>query len=286
MADRSGKHVDGEGRTIDVALTPTPTAIRLYRCARVAVHLCEGLATTALVFPFSNLPRRHALISHWSKRLLAMLRVELRIEGMPRGGLPGNLLIVSNHVSWLDIFALNALQPARFIGKAELKRWPVMGQLIAGCGTLFIERERRRDAHRVNERARDALKAGDTIAIFPEGTTTDGAGVLPFHGSLLQPVIDADGHLQPIAIRYRGTDGVRSDAAAYVGDTTFMASFWSVLGKRELIAELTVTPSLRAAGSHRRELARAAESAIRQVLGSLASGSAPGTRDGRPAGLP
>ena len=111
----------------------------------------------------------------WSRRLLTMLRVELRVDGLMPGGLHGNLLIVANHISWLDIFVLNALQPSRFIAKAELKRWPRRARLIAGCGTLFIERERGATRIASTSSARDALAAGDTIAIFPEGTTTDGS---------------------------------------------------------------------------------------------------------------
>ncbi len=129
-------------------------------------------------------------------------------------GLPGNLLIVANHISWLDIFVLNAVQPARFVAKAELARWPLVGRLIADCGTLFIERGRRprRASDQSRRRARRS-SAGDVIAIFPEGTTTDGSMLLPFHGSLLQPVIDARGHVQPMAIRYRDSDGARTASA-------------------------------------------------------------------------
>ena len=126
--------------------------------------------------------------------------------------------------------------------------------MIAGCGTLFLNRASRRDAHRINDQAREVLAAGDTITIFPEGTTTDGTTLLPFHGSLLQPVVDAQGHVQSIAIRYCHADGTYSDAPAYVGDTTFMASFWRVLGVRNLVVELTLPPPLPASGRHRREL--------------------------------
>jgi 1-acyl-sn-glycerol-3-phosphate acyltransferase len=153
--------------------------------------------------------------------------------------------------------------------------------MIAGCGTLFIERERRRDAHRVNDHAREVLAAGDTIAIFPEGTTTDGTTLLPFHGSLLQPVIDAQGHLQPIAIRYLKRDGTHNDAPAYVGDTTFMGSFWRVLGERAMVVEMTLVPALASQARHRRQLSREAEHAIRVVLGL--SGQAPGTTGDRQA---
>jgi 1-acyl-sn-glycerol-3-phosphate acyltransferase len=245
----------------------TPLPLRVYRYARVSLHVFQGIATTAFVFPMSGRPRRQVLIRRWSERLLRIMRVEARVQGLPPAGLPGNMLIVANHISWLDIFVLNTVQPARFIAKAELKRWPLVGLLIAGCGTLFIERERRRDAHRVNDDARNVLAAGDTIAIFPEGTTTDGTTLLPFHGSLLQPVIDAQGHLQPIAIRYLHRDGTYNNAPAYVGDTSFLSSFWRVLGERAMVVELILVPALAAHARHRRELSREAEQTIRGALG-------------------
>jgi 1-acyl-sn-glycerol-3-phosphate acyltransferase len=265
-----------------IARRRTPFPLRVYRCIRVTVHVLEGVATTAFVFPQIDLLRRQALIRRWSQRLLAMLGVETRLEGAPVAGF-SNVLIVANHISWLDIFVLNALQPSRFIGKSEIRRWPLVGHLVAGCGTLFLERGRRRDAHRVNQHARDVLTAGETIAIFPEGTTTDGTTVLPFHGSLLQPVVDSHGHVQPIAIRYRGPDGAPSDAAAYVGDTSLIGSLWRLLGERTLIVELTLAPALAANARHRRDLSREAENAIRAALGLRVTGSGPETPADRPA---
>jgi len=262
---------------------PTPLTLRLYRSARVSAHVVEGLLTTALVFPWIRVPAKQALIRRLSKRLLRMLHVEPRTYGLPDGGLPGNLLIVANHISWLDIFVLNALQPARFIAKAELRRWPFVGRLMFGVGTLFIERDSRRHAHNINRHAAEALARGDVIAIFPEGTTSDGTLVLPFHSSLLQPIVDAGGHVQQVAIRYRKLTGEHNNAPAYVGETTLMQSFWRVTGERAQIVELHVAPALPVRARHRRELARAAESAIRSVLGSPAGGSAPGRSGDRRA---
>jgi 1-acyl-sn-glycerol-3-phosphate acyltransferase len=258
-------------------------AVRALRAARAAVHLALALATTTLVFPWVDVRARQRLIRRWSRRLLGILGVEAQFHGVPAHGLPGNVLIVANHVSWLDIFVLNALQPARFVAKAGLRRWPVVGRLVRGVGTLFVERERRHDAHRVNRHAAEVLAGGDVVAIFPEGTTTDGRSVLPFHGSLLQPIVDAGGHVQPIAIRYRSAAGEPSDAPAYVGETSFLASFWRTVGEPALVAELYVGAPLPARARHRRELARAAESAIRTALASPASGSGPGTPADRPA---
>jgi 1-acyl-sn-glycerol-3-phosphate acyltransferase len=251
--------------------------LRLIRYLRVSMHVFQGIGTTAFVFPMVALQRRRELIKTWSVKLLRIMNIESRVRGMSATPWAGNALIVANHISWLDIFVLNTIEPGRFIAKSELAAWPLVGHLIAGCGTLFLDRSSRRDAHRINEQARAVLAAGDTIAIFPEGTTTDGTTLLAFHGSLLQPVVDAAGHVQPIAIRYANIDGTFNDTPAYVGETTFMASFWRVLGERQLVVEVTLLPAIPAAGRHRRQLSEQAERAIRAALGLPAAGSAPGT---------
>jgi 1-acyl-sn-glycerol-3-phosphate acyltransferase len=251
--------------------------VRIARSARLCVHLLEGLLTTSFVFPLVDARRRRALIRRWSQRLLRMLRVEPRIHGHVPVTSAGNVLIVANHVSWLDIFALLALRPARFVAKAELRRWPLAGRLVEGVGTLFIERGRRHHAHAINGKAAQALARGDVIAIFPEGTTTDGATVLPFHASLLQPIVDAGGHVQPIAIRYREPSGAPNAAPAYAGDTSFIESLWRITGERALVVELHVASPLPARDRHRRELAREAEHAIRTAL--RLPDPAPGRRD-------
>jgi len=169
-----------------------------------------------------------------------------------------NVIVVANHVSWLDIFALHAAGPVRFIAKAEIERWPVLGRLVGGVGTLFIERARRHDTHRVNQEVAKALDAGDIVAVFPEATTSDGTSVLPFKGSLLQPIVDAAGAVQPVAIRYRTLTGLRSTVPAYVDDVTFVGSFWRVSGAAELVVDIVAAKPLPAQGKHRRELAQQA----------------------------
>ncbi|MEP6941408.1 MAG: lysophospholipid acyltransferase family protein [Betaproteobacteria bacterium] len=258
-----------------------PLALRLLRYLRVSIHVFQGIGTTAFVFPMVALPRRRELIKRWSVKLLRIMNIDSRVRGIPSWA--GNVLVVANHISWLDIFVLNTIEPGRFIAKAELASWPLVGHLIAGCGTLFLDRSSRRDAHRINEQARSVLAAGDTITIFPEGTTTDGTTLLAFHGSLLQPVVDAAGDVQPIAIRYCNQDGTYNATPAYVGDTTFMASFWRVLGERRLVVEVTLPPPIPAAGRHRRQLSEQAQRAISAALGLPAAGSVPGTMPHRPA---
>ena len=214
-----------------------------------------------------------------------MLNIDARAHGN-LATLGGNVLVVANHVSWLDVFVLNAVQPVRFVAKAELAEWPVAGRLIRGVGTLFVERGRRKDARRVNARAAHALASGDIVAVFPEGTTTDGTRLLPFKSSLLQPIVEAEGQVQPVAIRYRDAAGEHSSVPAYVGDDTFFASFWRVTGARSLRVELHAPPALAARASNRRDLARSAEAAIRAVLEQPAAATAPETPGGRRAGSP
>ena len=262
---------------------PTSTPVRLLRCGRALTHIVGGLGTTVFLFPFVSATTRDGLIRRWCRQFLAMLEVEARVHRWHDGEMPVNVLIVANHISWLDIFVLLSYQPARFVAKADLKRLPIVGRLIANAGTLFIERERRRDTHTVNRATVDALAGGDVVAVFPEATTSDGTGLLKFHSSLLQSAVDAKGHVQPIAIRYRTPDDEFCIAPAYVGELNLVQSFWQVTGEPRITAELHVMAAFPAGSAHRRELSRAAEEAIRTALESPARGRAPGRRDGRRA---
>ena len=262
---------------------PTPTVARIMRFSRVVTHLAQGLATTVFVFPFVSPRRKRALIRRWSRQMLVMLGIKRRVNWHHAGGMHGHVMIVANHISWLDIFVLNAQQTVRFVAKAELARLPVIGHLCRNAGTLFIERERRRDTHTVNRCTVEALEHGDLVAVFPEGTTSDGARLLKFHSSLLQPIVDARGVVQPIAIRYRTPTNEFSDAPAFVGDLTMVGSLWRLTGERSLVAELNILPLIPAADRSRRELSVAAAAAIQTVLASPASATAPDTRGGRRA---
>lgn len=269
-------------RTRSRPAAPVALPVRVWRAARVTVHVAAGLATQRFLFPRSSTARRRDLTRRWCRKLLALMNIDARVHG-EFDAARGNVLIVANHVSWLDIFVLNAQHPARFVAKSELAVWPVVGRLIRGSGTLFIERARRQDTHRVNRDAVDALRSGDAVAVFPEGTTTDGSTVLKFHGSLLQPIVDAEGHVLPVAIRYHDGHGELSLAPEYAGDTSFAASFWRVCGERRLAVDLIASPPMAASARHRRELARAAEDAIRTALARRDAARAPGTRGDRAA---
>jgi 1-acyl-sn-glycerol-3-phosphate acyltransferase len=264
---------------------PTPPPLRFYRAARAGVHALQGVATTTLVFPFLPPVSRRAIVRRWCGQLLDILNVDLRTRGRLSSH-TGNVLVVANHISWLDIFVLNAVQPVRFVAKSELARWPVVGRMIRDVGTLFVERARLRDARRVNGQAAAALAGGDIVAVFPEGTTTDGTELLPFKSSLFEPIVEAHGHVQPVAIRFADGAGAPSTAPAYVGDLSFMASFWRVTGVRALIVELHALDAIPAGATPRRALASAAEASIRAALARPAGVTAPGRRGDRKAESP
>jgi 1-acyl-sn-glycerol-3-phosphate acyltransferase len=246
---------------------------------RTGVHVLAGVSTTLFVFPLVSDGTRRSLVKRWSTRLLRILAVDLRLEG-DIGAHRGNVMVVANHISWLDIFVLNAAHPVRFVAKSEIAKWPVLSQMVRGAGTLFIERGRPRDVVSVNHRMAQLLAQGSIVAVFPEGTTSYGNELLPFKGALLQPIVEAAGHVQPVAIRYRTPDGNLSFAPEYVGDTSFAASFWRVCCERALTVELIARPPLHARGRHRRDVARAAESSIRMALVEPASATESGTASG------
>jgi 1-acyl-sn-glycerol-3-phosphate acyltransferase len=255
---------------------------RLVRIPRVMLHFLIGLGAVLFTFPSLDAKARRVRIRRWSRRLLHLMSVEIRISGALAHP---NVLVVANHVSWLDIFALHAVGPVRFIAKSEIARWPLIGRLVRGVGTLFIERARRHDTHRVNREVAAALADGDIVAVFPEGTVTDGTRLLPFKGSLLQPIIESAGWVQPVAIRYRTRAGDISRAPAY-DDVTFLHSFWRICGERTIVADIVATPPLPAAATHRRALAADAEAVIRAALALPAHDWAPGRCADRKGGSP
>jgi 1-acyl-sn-glycerol-3-phosphate acyltransferase len=235
-----------------------------WRLARALVHVLHGALICALLFPFLNAEGRMQRVQWWSQRLLSLLGIALHSQGTPRGGAT---LVVANHVSWLDILAINAIQPVRFVSKADVRRWPLIGWLVACGGTLFIERERKRDALRVVHQVAEALRAGDTIAVFPEGTTSPGDLLLPFHGNLLQAAIATGAVVQPVALRFADDADEVSRAASYVGDTTLLQSVWAIARASGLRVHVTWLAPQSCAHADRRALAEYLRGSIAEALG-------------------
>lgn len=233
--------------------------LRTLRLTRLALHVIWGVATVTIGFRLVTDRKRLWLKQRWSRQLLDIIGV--RLDAHLAGAEPGSM-IVANHISWLDIFALNAARPVAFISKAEVRQWPVIGMISARADTVFLQRGSRGHAKVVNGQIDELLRADKDVAVFPEGTTTDGTHLLGFHAALLQPAIAAGRPLQPVAISYHEADGQRSLAPAYVGDTSLMQCLLAIISRRELIVRVRPTPALATDGRNRRELAHTARAGI------------------------
>ena len=242
--------------------------IALFRTSRFSLHLAYGLSI-AVCYPWFSLPIRQRILQSWSISLLQIFNIRISIADDDPLHAIRHGLIVTNHISWLDVFVLNAVVPMRFVAKSEVRTWPVIGWLCARAQTLFIERGKPRSAARINIQLVELLKCGECLAVFPEGTTTDGAKVAHFHSSLLQPAIDAGAPLHPIAIRYQDKHGQRSVVAAYVDEISFGESLWSILCTQNLQVRLVASPALSALNSDRRTLSHSSHSHISASLRTL-----------------
>ena len=178
-------------------LRPTSIPVRTYRCLRLVFHFLWIAAGAALIYPLVDDSRRARLKQRWSHQILRILAIRLDLE--PTDAPPGSL-IVANHVSWLDIFVINALRPSAFVSKSEVRAWPFIGWLAAKNDTVFLRRGSRGHAKVVNEEIDGRLNSGKDVAIFPEGTTTDGTHLLGFHVALLQPAVETGRPVLSLAI--------------------------------------------------------------------------------------
>lgn len=240
--------------------------VRVLRWLRLCTHLAVALAMVGLVYPRISPPRRAVITRWWSAKLLRILNIVLSVHGARPARDARNLVVAANHISWVDIFVINATHPARFIAKAEIRDWPIAGWLCDRAGTIFIRRTRRSDTARINETMHAVMAEGATIGFFPEGTTTTGATLLKFHTSLFEPAVANRASLVPAAIRYRAGDGDRSDAAAFIGELSFGESVGLIIRQKSMIAEITFAPAIEAGSRTRRDLALQAEAAIAAIL--------------------
>lgn len=244
---------------LNLLLNEIRAAFRLVRCA---LHLLSGLAMVAVIFPTLRSRGRLVLKARWSSQLLNMLGVRLQVGGTPvQSG-----LLVANHISWLDIFAINALAPTAFVAKDDVRRWPLIGRLSVLADTLFIERGSRSAAQRTREHLVERLRQGCLVGVFPEGTTGFGDKVLPFHGALFQAAIDAQVPVRPVVLHYADAADNPARAPAYVGETSFWECFRAIATTSGLKARVTFLSNIEVAANDRRHLAHHAHQVIARAL--------------------
>ena len=231
----------------------------LGRMLRLLAHALGGLWTLHLRFGRMPVAQQHRAVQQWAQGVLRIMGIGLQVHGQAQAG---PVLLVANHISWLDIVVLLAAQYCRFVAKSELKAWPLVGPLATAAGTLYIERASSRDALRVVHHMAERLQAGDVLAVFPEGTTGDGVAVLPFHANLLQAAIAAQAPVQAVGLRFVDAWGQPSFAPCYVGDDILLGSIWRTLCAQNLVAVVHFGPAQRAQGRDRRRWAKDLRDAV------------------------
>ena len=228
--------------------------------AQTAVNVADYFFRTACVAQNSRRAARAAWLQRATRRHLKIFNFKAEVSGP----VPADGLIVSNHLSYLDILVLASVTPAVFVSKADVRRWPVFGWLAALGGTVFIERERHTHVGVVNREIADALADGVPVVVFPEGTSSDGQTILPFRSSLLEPVAGGVHGITTSWIHYTLGDGDAGQEICYWGDHSFFPHLLNLLDKQSIRAQVCFGKFERTTAD-RKELARQLQAAVEKL---------------------
>lgn len=182
---------------------------------------------------------RIEVLHRWSRRTLPRMGIRVQVTGSP--AVAG--LIASNHLSYLDILVYSAVAPCAFVAKREVRAWPAVGWIATLAGTIYVDRSRRSETHTIQPEIQSALAAGLRLFLFPEGTSSDGSRVLPFHSSLFQPAVDMQVPVSAASIEYSIPDGVAGAEACYFGAMKLFPHLLNLLGKHSAIARVNFSPA-------------------------------------------
>jgi 1-acyl-sn-glycerol-3-phosphate acyltransferase len=241
----------------------------LRRCLRLCLlagHVVLGLIVAMISLRKvestpPDAPQQH-IIHWWLKRAATLCGLQIRTRGLAPGS---PVLVVANHVSWLDILAIASVLPVTFVSKIEIRSWPLFGRLACRAGTLFIHRGGKNAANQATEQITWYLLRGQSVAMFPEGTTSNGQHVRRFHARLFGAAIHADTLVQPLAIRYPHPGGVHP-AVPFVDKVPFYTHGWRVLGEKCIVAEIVFCTPILARRHVRRILAEKARIRIKRIV--------------------
>lgn len=252
---------------------------QLTRGARLVGKLIEGLFLVGAVMPTVRPHDRDEIIEQWCREVLEALSIRLVFQGERPPEKVSSVLFVANHVSWMDILVINACRRAHFVAKAEVRQWPLVGWMAARTGTLFLKRTSLHELARATREVTASLRHGRCVALFPEGTTTDGTSVRTFHSGLFESAIHAEALIWPVAIQYRRHDGRHDADIAFVGDQTLVASIRAVLARPMTQARLSFAAPINSSTGKRRELTAWSRQAIERRLVSRSPMAPPHTEE-------
>lgn len=224
---------------------------RLWRLARLAWHMALGMCAAHFLLKNAGPRRREQIISRWTRGLCRILALRVRVEGEIH---PRATLFVANHISWLDIPALQHLLNSRVVSKHEVGAWPVFGAMARRAGTLFLKRGDHQSTALIADHMTWGLLQKKNFLMFPEGTSSDGLSVQHFHARLFQAAIRAHAHVQAVAISYPHAQGV-NPLAPFVGNDNLLRNLWKLLAEPAVEMRIVFCTPICAAGLERRKLA-------------------------------
>jgi 1-acyl-sn-glycerol-3-phosphate acyltransferase len=227
----------------------------IWRTFAVVFFSFCALVENAITIPLFARTRRLHACAVWLHRWSRFACRVLGIRVTTRGAMPSSGLLVSNHLSYLDIIVLSSIQPCVFIAKRDVATWPLFGWLAHAAGTIFVDRERRFSSWNVVNRIRDAIVGGSVVVLFPEGTSSDGSRVLPFKSALLESAMQLRSPIAAASIDYSLDNGSVADEVCYWRDMTLVPHLLNLLFKREIRANYSFSPPKVRAGN-RKEIAR------------------------------
>ena len=235
------------------------------RFTRMLWHTLQGVRLASNGFNQLDAQTQQRVVEQWAHDFLRHAGIELRIKGQPVS--QGPMLLVANHQSWLDIPTLHAARNCRFVSKAEIAQWPLVGRLARAAGTLFIQRSSRRDTQRTVQAMTEALRQGDILTVFPEGTTGNGRELLPFHGNTLQAAIDADVPVLPVALTFldRSTGQASFVPCEAYPDEPMLRSLWRTIATDDLVAVVHYGTPEKANGRDRRTWAQDLQATVQAL---------------------
>lgn len=241
----------------------------LVRLLLIGIMLVCCLLHIALFYGRANVKKRQKMVSDWADRLLYLLNMKVDFQSAVAQENLSSGLMVCNHISFIDIFVINSVLPSPFVAKSNIAVWPFIGWLVARTGTEFIQRGSKTAAHQTQQRITARLAAGERFAIFPEGTTSSGAQVLPFHAALFQSALDSAAQLHCLSLSYHDASGARSEAPAFLGEMTLLRCMFNIAAAGGLTARLRVLRSEEHPEQNRRQLAHRAQHRIAAAVALL-----------------
>jgi 1-acyl-sn-glycerol-3-phosphate acyltransferase len=233
------------------------TNLRLiFRAVYLLLTVFWGLLAVLFLYPLINKERQRAVKKVWSHQMLKACGIDFKVEASPEGLLeprPGEL-VVMNHISFIDILALDALRPVHFIAKSEIRDWPVIGTLCQRTGTIFIERGKRHAVHDVLKTMATELSQDEVVSFFPEGTTSDGKQLLPFHANLFEAAVRSGAPVRPVVISYQ-QDNEFTTIPAFIDDLSLVDCALAVFRAKGLSIRMRMLGRISSEGLTRHELA-------------------------------